>query len=254
MERQDYWVSEGRFVPRPVDGHGQNYTDRALLQQRQFVKVELDVAGAVILWDMSGGNWASLFLIKDWISPFDCPVKLRFFNSGWFEESYLDPAVAKNRIEQLIFKSDVRLSSRVFTRDFRGSSTAVAAELMGLIEAGAPDESKAVMCTVNADTGRVDVRHVGKSSVLAGIWGEAPMSYPCQTGHSYDKIVSKNYHVAIAENRPVYDQVLASMVKPNGDTQWIGYHRVIFPKLDRRTNHHHVLINCALSEVDIPLL
>ena len=253
MERQEYWVSEGRMVPRPSDEHGVLCTDRILLQQKNHVKIEVDKSAITIHWYMSSANWASLFFISQWISSFEGPFKLVFFNAGWFEETYATASKTSQRIDQLIAKSDVRLSARVFTRDFLGSSSPVAMELVELLKQGRPDEDKAVVCEVNSDRGTVEVQHIGKESVLAGIWGEARMSYPCQTGHSYDKIVSKAYHRALSENRPIYDQVLASMVKPNGNVHWISYQRVIFPRQHKFARSNHVTVNCALAPVDIPV-
>jgi hypothetical protein len=253
MVPQEYWVCEGRIVPRQSDEHGVVCTDRILLQQRNHVKIEIDRSAITIHWYMSSANWASLFFISNWINSFEGPFKLVFFNAGWFEESYATASRASQRIDQLIAKSDVRLSSRVFTRDFLGSSSPVAMELVELLKEGRPDENKAVICEVNSDHGTVEVQHIGKESVLAGIWGEARMSYPCQTGHSYDKIVSKAYHRALAENRPIYDQVLASMVKPNGNVHWISYQRIIFPRQHKFAKSNHVTVNCALAPVDIPV-
>ena len=253
MNCQEFWVSEGRIVSRATDEHGKPCSDRELLQQRDQVKIEVHDTSIVIHWVMSSANWASLFFAKEWISFFDGPFKLIFFNAGWFDETYDTARSAKNRIDNLILKGDVRLSTRVFTRDFLGSATPVASELVDLLKSGVPDQESAVECSVNTESGKVDVDHIGKKSLLARIWGDAHISYPCQTGHSYDKIVSKAYFDAIKYNRPVYDQVLASMVKPTGKIEWVGYHRVIFPSYNPTSKSIHVSVNCALAPVDIPL-
>lgn len=253
MEVQEFWVREGRIVPRSLGENGQPHSDRFLLQQRDHVKIEIGAQAITIRWNMASANWASLFFTKEWIGAFEGPFHLSFFNAGWFEEVYDTPMEAKKRINHLVAKADLHLPTRVFTRDFLGSSAPVANELLDLLESGGPDEEKAVRCDVDINNGKVDVQDIGKRSVLAGIWGEARVSYPCQTGHSYDRIVSKAYFRALNENRPVYDQVLASMVKPDGNIQWIGYHRVIFPRYDHIAKTSHVLVNCALAPVDIQL-
>ena len=253
MEGQELWVHEGRIVTRPQGEHGVICSDRVLLQQKNYVKIETTKSSVKIQWYMSAANWASLFFIMKWITNFNGPFKLVFFNAGWFEENYDTTEQAKRRIDQLIGKSDVHLSSKVFTRDFLGSISPVAMELVQLLKQGGPDESKAVICEVDVEREKVEVQHVGKDSVLAGIWGEARMSYPCQTGHSYDKIVSKAYFRAVNENRPIYDQVLASMVTPNGNVHWISYQRVIFPTLRKSATSRLVAVNCALAPVDIPV-
>jgi hypothetical protein len=254
MSVEELWVHEGRIVPRPQGEHGVICSDRVLLQQQSHVKIEIEKSSMTIQWYMSSANWASLFFTMKWITNYSGPFKLVFFNAGWFEEIYETPDQTSRRIEQLIGRSDVHLSSKVFTRDFLGSISPVAMELVQLLRQGGPDESKAVICEVDLDREKVEVQHVGKGSVLAGIWGEARMSYPCQTGHSYDKTVSKAYFRALNENRPIYDQVLASMVKPDGNVHWIGYQRVIFPTQHKSGNSRLVAVNCALAPVDIPVL
>ena len=253
MELEELWVHEGRMIARPADERGTTNSDRILLQ-KNCVKIKLNNSLITIQWYMSSANWASLFFTMKWIANYNGPFKLVFFNAGWFEETYDTSEQARSRIEMLIAKSDVHLSSKVFTRDFLGSVSPVSWELVQLLKQGGPDESKAVICNVDPDRERVEVQHVGKASVLAGIWGDARMSYPCQTGHSYDKVVSKAYFRAVNENRPIYDQVLASMVKPNGKVHWIGYQRVIFPTFNKATNSRVVAVNCALAPVDIPVI
>ncbi len=254
MELEELWVHEGRFVARPRSEHGVICSDRVLLQQRSHVKIQTSTSMMTIQWYMSAANWASLFFTMKWIAHFGGSFKLVYFNSGWFEEVYTTANQAKRRIDELIGKSDVHLSSKVFTRDFLGSISPVAFELVQLLKQGGPDESKAVICDVDLAREQVEVQHIGKESVLAGIWGDARMSYPCQRGHSYDKIVSKAYFRAVNENRPIYDQVLASMVKPDGNIHWIGYQRVIFPTAHKSGSLRTVAVNCALAPVDIPVL
>lgn len=253
MKAQELWVCEGRIVPRPLDDHGKPCSERSLLQQRNHVKIEIGNHGVSIKWVMAVANWSSLFFAKDWIGIFEGPFNLLFFNAGWFEERLETSAAAMNRIDQLIAKSDVRLSARVYTRGFFGSTTPIVDELVELLKSGQPDEERAVICQVDTENGNVDVESIGKKSLLAGIWGDARTSYPCQTGHSYDRVVSKAYHRALTENRPIYDQVLASMVKPNGNIYWLSYQRVIFPKHRRSPPAKQVSINCVQTPIDIQL-
>jgi hypothetical protein len=253
MKEEELWVHEGRLIARTAEGHATANSDR-ILMQKNCVKIQLNHSSITIQWNMSSANWASLFFTVKWLANYNGPFKLIFFNAGWFEETYSTNEQARARIEMLIAKSDVHLSSKVFTRDFLGSVSPVAWELVQLLKQGGPDESKAVICRVDPDRERVEVENVGKASVLAGIWGEARMTYPCQTGHNYDKVVSKAYFRAVNENRPIYDQVMASMVKPDGKIHWIGYQRVIFPIFNKTTNSRMVAVNCALAPVDIPVI
>lgn len=240
-------------MPRPYDEFGKPCSERSLLQQKNHVKIEVSSSRVTIKWYMAVANWASLYFVKDWISAYHGPFDLMFFNSGWFEETYETSVSAKRRIAILIQKSDIRLTAKAYTRDFYGSTATITDELVELLKHGAPNVEKAVICNVDQQNNNIDILSIGKSSLLANIWGGAHTSFPCQKGHSYDKTVSRAYFRAINENRPIYDQVLASMVKPNGNVQWVGYQRVIFPMNGKSSDPKSVSINCVQAPIDIPL-
>ncbi|MDE2446600.1 MAG: hypothetical protein KGO94_10500 [Alphaproteobacteria bacterium] len=193
------------------------------------------------------------FFTKEWLRHFDGPFHLRFFNGGWLEETHLGAPEVCRRIDQLVCKSDVRLSARVFTRDFDSSSAKITASLNDMLNSGESDRETAVICDVDIDKQSVVIESIGSGSLLANIWGKATTTYPCQTGHSYDKVVSRAYFKALQTNRPVYDQVMAAMVKPTGAIHWIGYQRVIFPRKHVHNEKPRVMVNCELAAVDIQL-
>ena len=253
MKLKEIWVCDGNIVPQPCDEHGKPCSERSLLQQKNLVKIELGPHRVIIKWYMAAANWASLYFVNDWITAYEGPFDLIFFNAGWFEETYATSKAAKSRITTLIHKGDVRLAVRAYTRDFFGSTAPINDELVALLKGGEPDADKAVMCNVHDNTSNIDIVSIGKNSLLANIWGGALTSFPCQKGHSYDKTVSRAYFKALNENRPIYDQVLASMVKPNGNIHWLGYQRVIFPMRNRSSTSKFVSINCVQAPVDIPL-
>jgi hypothetical protein len=254
METQEYWISQGKIVPRPVSELGSYLNDKTLLAQRELVKVVITPAGATLKWVMFAANWTSLFFASDWISAFIGPITLEFFNAGWFTERLESASEAKMRIEQLIQKSDVHFSSRTYTRSFDPVGRKLPEMLSDVWSTGVVDESRAVHCAIDTERELTQVEHVGANSALAKVWGISPVTYPCLSGHSYDRVVSKSYYDVVRTGRPHYDHVLAAMVDPKGEVKWFGYHRLIFPKKKSSGQLPQVTVACEFALVDIPLL
>jgi hypothetical protein len=253
MKFHELWVRDGRLVARPQDQHGKVLSDRTLLQENNCVRVDTDTQGTTLTWYMAVANWSSLFFLRDWLGPYSGPFHLRYFNGGWIEETYQEIKSVRSRLDELVSKSDIRLSARAFTQDFHGTMTKITPKLVEMLNSGEPNSETAVVCQVDVDKQNIDIENIGKDSLLANIWGEARTTYPCQTGHSYDKAVSKAYFRALQINRPVCDQVMAAMVKPSGVLHWISYQRVIFPRKHVLGQKPQVIVNCELAPVDIQL-
>jgi hypothetical protein len=254
METQEYWVKLGEIIERPVGEDGTILTDRTLFAQGDKLKISVNSKGTTIKWVMFGANWTSLYFAKEWIANFPGPFTLSFFNLGWFTEVYEDGLLASSRIDKLISKSDIRFSSRVYTRDFDPERFKLPRRLREMWSSGSVDTKSIVTCTVDTKREFTNVTYVGPESELAKVWGDAPITYPCQTGHSYDKIVSRAYYDVIRTARPHYDHVIAAMGDPKGQVQWYGYHRLIFPTYKVQGQLPKVNIVCEVAPVDIPLL
>jgi hypothetical protein len=249
-----FWIDKARVIQRPMGPNEEAVSDRYLLQTRELVRVETDPAGTEICWVMFAANWASLMFVREWIAILNGPFVLKFFNLGWFEERCATLAEAQSRIDQLIAKSDIRFSSRVFTRDAELRRRSMLPELAEAFESGSVDENKAVVCLIDFETERTEVAHVGRNSALASVWGDAPSSYPRQSGHSYDRVVSRPYFEVASSGRPHHDHVLAAMTQPDGDVRWFGYQRLILPNAKRVNGLPTVSIVCQGGPVDIRIV
>jgi hypothetical protein len=254
MRAQEYWVSHAQLVSRPQGPLGQRLSDRHLLQQKELVKIEVSPDGTTIKWVMFAANWASLYFAMSWIESCTGPFTLNFFNSGWFEESFETSGDVKSRIETLLPKSDIRFSARTFTRPFDPNSQKLPSMLEQAWSSGSIDESHAVYCAIDTERKLTQVEHIGANSALAKVWGISPVSYPCLSGHSYDRIVSESYFEVVKTGRPVYDHILAAMVHPGGEVRWFGYHRLVFPSKMKTKNFDMVAVACEVAKVDIPIL
>lgn len=250
----EMWVRDGEVVARPVKNDGSSYPDKVLLDQFNMVKLESSPSGSLVQWNMACANWASLLFAINLVSVCPAPVRIKYFNAGWFEETVASSSQAAARIEALLFKSDVRFSQRVYLSDGRPSLTEMPRELRSVVEVGDIPDDQSITCKVDLDTGMINVENIGESSLLGKVWGQVPISYPAMTGHSYDRVVSQPYFHVLRSGKMHYDQVLASMIMPDGERNWFSYHRVIIPQTSRTSGEHRVRVACAHAPVDITLL
>lgn len=251
---QVFWIGKGSLVPRPIGPAGEALTDRVLLQQRELVKIEANEKGTTISWVMFAANWTSLYFANEWIRPLEAPFTLNYFNSGWFSEVFEDHLEVRRRIEQLMGKSDIRFSQRTYTQRFEPDEIRMSPAIQKAWDQGFVNQEQAVVCSIDVERELTQVEDVGEKSALASVWGVSPVSYPCLSGHSYDRIVSKSYYEVVKTKRPIYDHVLAAMVCPDGSVKWLGYHRLIFPKKTFPGMLPQVTVACEFDRVGIQLL
>ena len=250
-----FWVKDGALVARPKKSDGSDFSERALMEQFSMVKVTSDEGGTSIRWSMGGANWSSLLFAVTFLHACVAPYKLIYLNMGWIEEKVSSAEDAANRIESLIFKSDVHFSQRTYTKAFDPEKDGVPERLRIALDAGEVPEEESVTCLVDLGKEVSNVERVGSKSVVGKIWGVSPVSFPCLSGNTYDRIVSQSYFDALKTERPVYDHVLAVMVKPDGEHHWVGYQRVIIPDLtEKNLSRRHVHVISELAPVDIRLL
>ncbi len=246
------WIRNGALSSRPKKLNGQEYQDKALYDQLGMVRISSDANGTTIQWNMGCPNWASLMLASRLMSACVFPFTLKYFNSGWFKENLPDSTSVAERIESLIFKSDIRLSQRAFTKVMVPDLDRTPKALRDALETGDAPSNATVTCAVEPEREYCHVEHVGKDTIIARIWGMSPNSYPCLNGHSFDRAVTPEYFRVVETGRPHYDHVLASLVRPNGELHWLGYHRVILP--DIKAGKKRVKVICEVAPIDIQLL
>lgn len=254
MNSLEMWVKDGCLVARPTKPDGVVYSDKFLYDSFSMVKVETGADCTRIQWNMACANWASLLFTMNLVSACNAPFVLKYFNAGWFEESVQDAAMVADRIEGLLFKSDVRFSERAYTQPVEKMNAHTPEKLREVFASNSTHDDSAIFCAVDADREMTQVESVGSKSLLATIWGVSPNSYPCMTGHSYDRTVSQPYFRAVKTGKPIYDHVLAAMIRPDGEFHWMGYHRVILPIMGRPGDKPKVKVVSELAPVDISLL
>jgi hypothetical protein len=246
------WIKDGAFAVRPKKTNGTEYQDKTLFDKYAMVRVLTDTKGTTIQWNTACPNWSSLMLVAKLSSACAGPFKLRYFKAGWFSEAYETAEEAADRIDELIYKSDVHFNERAYIAEVCTDYSKMPEALRRIWNDGTAADERSILCAVEPERETNNVVHIGKETLIAQIWGLSPNSYPCLNGHSFDRVVSSQYFKVVKSGRAHYDHVLASMVRPNGELHWMGYHRVILPEIHNDTAMVRVVSETA--PVDIKLL
>ncbi len=254
MEQLEFWISKGCLVPKPEIEDGKPLPERIFLLRHNLVKVSAGLSGATVKWHAAGANWASLYFAKEWIGAFSGPYTLSYYLSGWFTETISDAVDARDRIDQLIAKSDLHLSSRIYTQSFNPSARVLPDLLRRTMEEGAAPEEFSVDCSVDEETGRVKVERIGQNSAIARLWGLSPVSTPCLSGTNYDKVTTKGYLEALKTGKPYYDHVYAAMMGQDGEVAWIPYQRIVLPHLEKPGQGKWVSVVSQITPVEIAVV
>lgn len=246
------WIRDGAFSTRPKKNNSTEYHDKTLFDKFAMVRVKTDAQGTEVQWNMACPNWTSLMLAAKLATACVGPFRLRYFNSGWFTEDIETAMDAADRIDELIYKSDVHLNERAYTAPAPADVSRMPDSLRKVLVSGTASDERSILCSVEPEREISNVVHIGKQTLIAQIWGLSPNSYPCLSGHSFDRAVTPKYFNVVNTGRPHYDHVLASMVRPDGELHWLSYHRVILPEL--RNERTMVRIVSEVAPVDIRLL
>lgn len=239
------WISNGKLSPPPEGAE-----ERELLHRRGCVKVAQDEMGLSVTWAMFAANWVSLYAAMQQVHNNTGPYHLHYYSAGWFKETFDTAWETVDRIEQLMYKSDVHLSRTVYIHEASEKREDVPPILKSALEKNEIDEAHSIDCIFDPASHKFRVARVGDQSTIARLWGLNPVSYPCLTGHSYDQAVSRVYPEVSRTGEPHYDHIYAAMTSPTGDVVWVPYQRVVLPlRLGR--SKKGVRIVTELAKVDI---
>ncbi len=248
-----FWIRDGKLVGRMTRADGTILSDKMQLEHFSAVKIDTAADATTLQWHMGSANWASLLYAVTFLRMLPPPYRMMYFNMGWIQESAPDVTRLAARIEQLICKSDVHFSQRIYTHEENVDASAMPEALRQALGKGDADDEDCVICNVDLDRSASNVAQIGEKSLVASIWGVSQVSFPCLSGNSYDRVVSQSYFEAVKHNRPVHDHVLAVMVKPDGEHHWMGYQRLIIPEIGTGAKRS-VKVVSAMAPVSINLL
>jgi hypothetical protein len=251
MSIRQVWIKDGDFASRPKKNNGADFQEKALYDQFSMVCIATTTIGPVVRWNMAAANWSSLLLAAKVISIYPIRVQLMFFNSGWFTESYQTGEEAAKRIELLMSRGDMHLKHRAFTTAAHHDAYNAPITVKRALETGRASDESSIICVLDQDRESNYVSQVGAETPIAKIWGVALNTYPCLSGHGYDREVSQKYFQVAQTGRPQYDQVLASMMQPNGEVHWLAYHRVILPDSNSHQQRVRIVSEGAPVMIDV---
>ena len=254
MEQLEFWIANGAIAARPDDSGEAGLPERALFDHLGLVKVTVDDSGVTVTWHAAAANWSSLHFLKDWIGTFKGPYTLHYYISGWFTETVGDATAARDRIDRIMSKSDVHLSSRVYLKEFDPATHAMPESFRACLETGAAPAEASIDCSIDQATGRVKVERIGSHSPIARLWGMSPVSTPCLSGTSYDTVVSRAYRDVLLTGKPHYDHIYAAMMGPDGEVAWIPYQRIVMRHPASRSRHRLVSVVSEIMPVEIAVV
>lgn len=252
MNSTEYWIVNGKVDLDPYADPANSSAEK-LMQHSGGVHVSAGQEGTVVRWAMFASNWASLYYVAETLLSMPGPYTFEFFLSGWFTQTVNDPSEAYLRLNDLIVKSDIHLREKTFVKPMDADNLSSVSNLIGeTLVGGQAAPENCVDCAYDPKTGRFVVERIGSNSSLAKLYGLAPDSFPCLTGHSYDTIVSQAYKESLKNEQVVYDHVMAVFPVSHTVNKWMGYQRAIFP-LSFKDGRHGVSVVTDFADVEIRL-
>ena len=247
-----FWIFRGQIMFPPDLGIDDMAQELDLIERHGFVKVTQSSNGTEIKWSVFAPNWASLYFVLEWIDTFPAPYTLHYNLAGWFEEHVGSQPAARDRIQAIIGKSDIHLTRRTFVQEADPSRPDIPDLLKDVLQRGSILPDYSIECILDNSSSKFNVERVGRKTEIARLWGLSPVSFPCMTGHSYDRIVSEAYRQVVKTGEPHFDHVCAAMVTPDSTTTWQSYQRVILPH--KFQSKPGVVVVTKVAPVDIRVI
>lgn len=227
---QRFWIVEGQRLPPCAAHELDEHAERDRFERVGGVRVTTGALGTEIKWSAFSPCFASLYYARAWLETASGPFILRYYLSGWFEDICETPSKAMERIEQVISKSELRITKRAFVQ----LADARAADLPRMIRRALDHprevDNISIRCYFDKIANKFKVDHIGAGSTIARFYGMEPVIYPYVNGGSYDEIVCEAYKEVLTTGHLRYDHVLGAFRLPNNAIHWVPYHRVIVPE------------------------
>ena len=228
MDGISYWVVNGRVDDDPYRIEGID-TPEALMERAGGVYVSTNRTGTTIRWALFSSNWSSLYYLMETLESLPAPYTFEFYLAGWFSQSTRDPVIARDRMHELIVKSDIHLRQKTFVKAMQPEMASWIPDLLSdVYKNRASRPEVAVDCVLEPSINRFVVQRVGEASGIAKLFGNQTTTFPCLSGHSYDHIVSRAYKQVMLSGEAHYDHVIASLPM-NNTNRWLTYQRVVLP-------------------------
>jgi hypothetical protein len=225
-------------------------SERQSMDRDGGVRITTGHLGTEIKWSVFSPCFASIFFVEEWLPNAQLPIVLRFYLSGWFEEFCSTKEQARNRIDQILSKSEIHLTRRTFVEEVDPKGKVLPPLLEQTWNSSIISPETAIDCVFDEQAQKFRVDRVGPRSTVAKFYGVSPVTYPYVNGGSYDDIVYEAYKHVLRSGKPRYDHVLAAMRMPDNIVRWVPYQRIIVPRTTRE-NVPLVSVVTEIAPVDI---
>jgi hypothetical protein len=254
MQGQRFWIVDGKRLPlaASLDDLSRD-AERSRFEREGGVRVTTGPLGTEIKWCAFSPCFASLWHLLGWLPEGQGPYVLRYYLCGWFEERFEREGDAANRIEEVIAKSELRITKKAFIKEVDPEAIELPPLMRSTWSADYVSPDVSIDCIFDERIKKYRVTRVGEKSTIAKFWGVIPATYPFVNGGSYDDIVCEPYKHVLNAGKPRYDHVLAAMRMPNNAVHWLTYQRIIFPR-QTETNIPTVTVVTELAPVDIQII
>ncbi len=253
MHGQRFWIAGGKKLADSSVEHVLDEVEAERFTQDGAVRVTTGSLGTEIKWSVFSPCFGSLYYAIEWLPKANLPIVLRFYLSGWFEETCHTAEQAIDRIEQIIAKSELHLTRRVFVEEFEPKGRMMSPLLQRIWHDHAISPENSVDCVYEEQSRKFRVDRIGPQSTIAKLWGMSPVSYACRSGNSYDEVVSEAYTNVLRSGKPRYDHVLAALRMPDNTVRWVPYQRIVVPRPNDESSMS-VSVVAEIAKVDINLI
>jgi hypothetical protein len=253
MHGQRFWIAGGKKLP---DSSIENVLDDVEAERFNHdgaVRVTTGPLGTEIKWSVFSPCFGSLYYAIEWLPLANLPIVLRFYLSGWFEETCFTADHAINRIEQILAKSELHLTRRTFVEEFDPNGKTLSPMLQKIWHEHTISPENSVDCVYEEQSRKFRVDRIGAQSTIAKLYGMSPVSYACKSGNSYDEVVSEAYTHVLRSGKPRYDHVLAALRMPDNVVRWVPYQRIVVPR-PNRDKAMSVSVVAEIAKIDINLI
>jgi hypothetical protein len=254
MQGQRFWIVDGKRLPLAASLEDlPRDVERSRFEREGGVRVTTGLLGTEIKWSAFSPCFASLFHLLGWLPEAKAPYVLRYYMAGWFEERFEREGDAANRIEEVISKSELRITKKAFVAEADPDARELPPLIQATWKAEEIDPEISIDCMYDYRIKKFRVNRVGSKSTIARFWGTIPATYPFVNGGSYDEVVYQAYDEVLKTGQRRYDHVLAAMRMPNNIIHWLTYQRIVIPREDP-AGIPRVTVITELSPVDIQIV
>jgi hypothetical protein len=229
---QRFWIVEGQRLPPCAAHELDDSAERDRFERMGGVRVTTGALGTEIKWSAFSPCFASLYHLLNWLPEAAKPFVLRYYLCGWFEEFADTVEEVRERIEQVIVKSEIRITRKAFVEQQEPDVSRMPETIRTNWNTQDIVPAVSIDCSFDHRSQKFRVTRVGERSLIARIYGAVPVIYPYVNGGSYEEIVTEAYREVLGSGVARYDHVLAAMRMPNNAIHWLPYQRVIVPRTD----------------------